>query len=173
MLLQIMKNRGGFTLVELLLYAAMLSIIIFSVGIFLNLTLQSRTKNQVIAEVEQQGILAMQRMMQVVRNSNLINSPATGASGSTLSVNMPQAALSPTVFALSGGAVTITEGTGATVSLTNNLVSVTGLTFTNVSRASTPGTVRVQFTITYINNSGRNEYDYSKTFDSDASLRDN
>ncbi len=168
-----MKNRGGFTLVELLLYAAMLSIIIFSVGIFLNLTLQSRTKNQVIAEVEQQGILAMQRMMQVVRNSNLINSPATGASGSTLSVNMPQAALSPTVFALSGGAVTITEGTGATVSLTNNLVSVTGLTFTNVSRASTPGTVRVQFTITYINNSGRNEYDYSKTFDSDASLRDN
>lgn len=167
-----MKNRG-FTLVELLLYAAMLSIIIFSVGIFLSLLLQSRTKNQVIAEVEQQGVLAMQRMTQVVRNSTLINSPATGASGSTLSVTMPQAPSSPTVFALSGGVITMAQGMGATVGLTNNLVSVSGLTFSNLSRAGTVGTVRLQFTITYINNSGRNEYDYSKTFDSDASLRDN
>lgn len=168
-----MKDNRGFTLVELLLYAALLSIIIFSVGIFLNLLLQSRTKNQVIAEVEQQGMLAMQRMTQVVRNSTLINSPATGASGSTLSVTMPQAVLSPTVFALSGGVITMTQGVAAAVGLTNDLVSVSGLTFSNLSRAGTPGTVRVQFTITYINNLGRNEYDYSKTFDSDASLRDN
>jgi hypothetical protein len=77
------------------------------------------------------------------------------------------------VFALSGGTITMTEGAGAAVSLTNNLVNVSGLSFSNLSRASTPGTVRIQFTITYINNSGRNEFDYSKTFDSNASLRDN
>lgn len=167
-----LKN-SGFTLVELLLYVGLLSIVMFSAAVFLSLLLQSRTKNQVITEVEQQGVLAMQRMMQVVRNSTLINTPAVGASGSALSVNLPQAALSPTVFALSGGAITMTEGAGAAVSLTNNLVSVTGLTFSNLSRASTPGTVRIQFTISYINNSGRNEFDYSKTFDSDASLRHN
>ena len=168
-----MKDNRGFTLVELLLYVGLLSMVMFSAALFLSMLLQSRTKNQVVAEVEQQGVLAGQRIMQVVRNSTLINTPAVGASGSSLSVNMPQAALSPTVFALSSGVITMTEGAGTAVSLTNNLVSVTGLTFTNQSRASTPGTVRIQFTVSYINNSGRNEFDYSKTFDSDASLRDN
>ncbi len=166
------KNRG-FTLVELLLYGGLLSILIFSTTIFLTLILQTRTKNQVITEVEQQGALVLVRLMQVVRNSVLINTPATGASGSSLSVSMPQAALNPTVFALSSGVITMTQGASSAVSLTNNLVSVTGLTFSNVSRASTPGTARVQFTVSYINNSGRNEFDYSKTFDSDVSLRDN
>ncbi len=168
-----MKDNRGFTLVELLLYVGLLSMVIFSAALFLSLILQSRMKNQVVAEVEQQGVLAVMRIMQVVRNSTLINTPAVGSSGSTLSVNLPQAALSPTVFVLSGGTITMTEGVGTAVSLTNNLVSVTGLIFSNVSRASTPGTVRIQFTISYINNSGRNEFDYSKTFDSDASLRDN
>lgn len=167
------SKTGGFTLIELLLYGGLLSMVIFSLAIFLSLLLQSRTKNQVVAEVEQQGVLAMVRMMQVVRNSTLINTPAVGASGSTLSVNMPQAGLSPTVFALGSGAITMTEGVAAAVSLTNNLVSVSGLTFTNLSRVGTPGTVRIQFTISYVNSSGRNEFDYSKTFASDASLRDN
>ncbi len=164
---------SGFTLVELLLYVALLSIIVFSVGIFLNLLLQSRAKNQVIAEVEQQGVLAVQRIVQVARNSTLVNTPAVGTSGSTFSVNVPAGSLSPTVFTLSGGKITMQEGVGSAVDLTNSLVSVTSLTFSNVSRSSTPGTVRIQFTISYINNSGRSEFDYSKIFDSDASLRDN
>ena len=169
-----MKSRtGGFTLVELLLYVATLSIMITAVSIFLSLLLQMRTKNRVIAEVEQQGILASMKITQAIRNSILINTPAAGASGSTLSLTVTPVSSSPTLFALSGGAVTMTEGAGAAVGLTNNLVSVSGLTFSNLSRAGTPGTVRVQFTITYINNSGRNEFDYSKIFDSNASLRDN
>ena len=166
-------KTGGFTLIELLLYGGLLSMVIFSVAVFLSLLLQSRAKNQVVAEVEQQGMLATMRIMQVVRNSALINVPAVGASGSTLAVNLPQVGLSPTVFALGSGAITMTEGVAAAVSLTNNLVGVSGLTFTNLSRVGTPGTVRIQFTVSYINNSGRNEFDYSKTFDSDASLRDN
>lgn len=166
-------KTGGFTLIELLLYGGLLASVIFSLAVFLSLLVQSRMKNQVVAEVEQQGMLATMRMLQVVRNSSLINAPAAGASGPTLAVNMPQVGLSPTVFALGSGAITMTEGAAAAVSLTNNLVSVSGLVFTNLSRAGTPGTVRIQFTISYINNSGRNEFDYSKTFDSDASLRDN
>jgi len=50
-------------------------------------------------------------------------------------------------------------------------VTVSGLTFQNLSRSATPGTVRIQFTLTHVNPAGRNEYSFAKTFIGSATLR--
>lgn len=55
--------------------------------------------------------------------------------------------------------------------LINSRVTVSNLTFSNLSRPGTPGTVRIQFTLTHINPEGRQEYNFSKTFYDTATLR--
>jgi hypothetical protein len=67
--------------------------------------------------------------------------------------------------------VQIQDGPGTPVLLTNDKVRITSMTFKNLSRPSTPGNIQVSFTLSRINNSNRNEYDYQKTFTSSATLR--
>ncbi|MBI4713620.1 hypothetical protein HY771_00310 [Candidatus Uhrbacteria bacterium] len=164
-------TSAGFTLLELLLYVGISSIILLSISVFLFSLIESRTKNQVIAEVEQQGAQVMQTIEQTARNAEAINSPTIGANASTLSLDVVTGGYDPTVFDLSSGVIRITEGAGSAVSLTNSRVTATSLTFYNLSRTSTPGIIRVQFTLTHINLEGRNEYTYSKTFVGSAALR--
>jgi prepilin-type N-terminal cleavage/methylation domain-containing protein len=165
------KFSRGFTLIELLLYVSISSIILLVSIFFLQTLLESRIKNQTIAEVEQQGLQIMQLITQTIRNSDSINSPALGVSATSLSVNTITGGLNPTVFDLSGGVVRIKEGSAAVVPLTNSRITVSALSFFNLSRMGTPGSVRIQFTINYVNSVGRNEYSFTKTFISSATLR--
>ncbi len=165
------NKNSGFTLVELLLYISIASIIVFTSASMLQFTLQSRVKNQTIAEVEQEGAQVMQLITQTIRNGTLINSPTIGNSGASLSVNVVTGSNSPTVFDLSSSAMRIKEGAGVAVNLTSSKVTVSNLNFQNLSRAGTPNTIRVSFTITYTNSSGRNEYSYTQKFYGSASLR--
>ena len=168
----LIKNTAhGFTLIELLLYVAISSIILLAISAFLSTLLESRVKNQTIAEVEQQGAQVMQTVTQAVRNADLINSPAAGASAATLSINTYVGGNNPTLVDLSSGVIRMTEGVGSPVALTNSRITASALTFQNLSRASTPGIIRVSFILTQINSSGRNEYNFSKTFNASASLR--
>ncbi|OGE33190.1 hypothetical protein A3C59_03680 [Candidatus Daviesbacteria bacterium RIFCSPHIGHO2_02_FULL_36_13] len=166
-----MKKGNGFTLIELLLYIAVASIIVFTTASMLRFTLESRVKNQTIAEVEQEGAQVMALITQTVRNGTLINSPTIGNSAASLSLVVTDGASSPTVFDLSSGAVRIKEGAGATINLTSSRITVSNLNFQNLSMTDTPNIIRVSFTVTYTNSSGRNEYDFAKTFYGSADLR--
>ena len=53
------KNNKGFTLVEILLYMAIAGIIVLAISSLLFLITQSKIKNQVITDVEYQGIQVM------------------------------------------------------------------------------------------------------------------
>ena len=165
------KNKSGFTLIELLLYVSISAMMLLVISVFLSSLLQSRIKNQTIAEVEQQGFQVMQMITQTARNAEAITSPAQGASASSLTLDVIAAANDPTIFDAASGVIRITEGVGSAISLTNSRVTTSVLTFQNLSRASTPGTIRIQFTLTHVNPEGRNEYSFSKTFIGSATLR--
>jgi Tfp pilus assembly protein PilW len=165
------KNPKGFTLIEMLLYIAITSAMLLAISVFLMALIQSRVKNQTIAEVDQQGIQVMQMLTQIARNAEAITSPAQGASASSLTLDVISATNDPTIFNLSNGVINITEGTGTTVALTNSQVTADSLTFKNLSRTSTPGTIRIQFTLSHVNLENRNEYSFTKTFTGTATLR--
>lgn len=165
------RHVRGFTLVELLLYIALTTIMVGTTSVFLFLTLQVRIKNQIINEVEQQGQQAMQRITQVVRNAVTLTSPSIGASGSSVTLTVTPPGNSSTVFDLSAGVLRIAEGAGSPVALTNARVTASALTFTNTSRSAASEDLRVQFTLTSVNSSGRNEYDFTKTFTTTAHVR--
>lgn len=164
-------NKKAFTLIEMILYVSLVSTMLFVIVSFLSLILQSRIKNQSIAEVDQQGIQVMQIVTQTIRNAIQINSPSLGASGSSLSINVVSAPNNPTIFDLSSGTIRITEGASSPVSLTSNRITASNLTFQNLSPNSTGGSIRITFTLSQKNPGSKNEYDFTKTFYDTATLR--
>lgn len=160
-----MKKEKGFSLIELLLYVSIAAIVVLVVSGLLYTILQARVKNQTIAEVDQQGAQLVQIINQIVRNSQSVNSPTSGSSNS-LSLGQTNASVNPTVFDLSSGVLRITEGSGSAVPLTNSRVSISGLTFQNLSDS-----IKFQFTISHINSGSRSEYDYTKNFYGTANVR--
>lgn len=163
-------SSGGFTLIELLLYVSIVGVLLISVSMFFATTSDARIKNQSISEVNQQGNAALDLITQTIRNADSVTLPATGATGSALNLNVPSAGQSPTIFNLNGTALQVKEGSSNAILLTNNKVALSSLTFKNLSRSGTPGVVQVSFTISRVNNSGKNEYDYQKTFTGTAAL---
>jgi len=161
--------KKGFTLIEVLLYVSIGGILIFLLANLIFMTMESRVKGQVINEVDGQGIQVMQLITQTIRNADSITSPTIGASGSSLSLNVTGA--NPTIFLLSGNKIVISESGGANVDLTSSRIIASNVIFYNVSRPATSGSIKIQFTLTHVNNTGRNEYNYSKTFYGTASLR--
>jgi len=165
------SRQHAFTLVELLLYIGIASSILFASTFFLGMLLESGVKNETVAEVEQQGLEIMELLTQTIRNADVIVAPAEGASTASLSLNTYTAGLNPTVFDLSGGAIHIQEGSGSPVTLTNSRVTASSLNFQNLSRSGTPGVVRISFSLSSVNPSGRSEYNFSKIFYASAALR--
>lgn len=166
-----LKAGTGFTLIELLLYIAISSILLLALSIFLSTLIQARIKNQTIMEVENQGLLVMRQITQTIRNAEAITVPAEGSNASSLTLDVITVAQDPTMFDVSGGVIQVTEGAAAPIALTNSRVTVSSLTFYNLSRTGTPGTIRIQLVLAYVNPSGRNEYSYQKSFFGTATLR--
>ncbi|HAT73707.1 MAG: hypothetical protein US30_C0007G0049 [Candidatus Moranbacteria bacterium GW2011_GWF2_36_839] len=166
------KKNNGFTLVEVLLYVMILSAMTLTISVLLFLVFQARVKGQTIAEVEQNGQRVMQIVAQTIRNADSITSPTIGTSAKSLTLVVPTSTKNPTIFSLSGSTIQIKEGSNANVALSNSRVVVSDLNiFSNLSQSGTPGTIKIQFTLSHLNPSGRNEYDYSETFYGSSSLR--
>lgn len=165
------RRLEGFSLIELILYIGITSTVLMAISLLLFQTFGSRARQQVISEVDQQGAQVMRLVTQALRNAETINAPLLGASAAALSIHMLNPSIDPTVVDLSSGIIRMTEGAGAVTALTNSRVTATNLQFQNLSLSNTPGTVRLSFTLTYVNPGGRAEYAYTKTFVASASLR--
>lgn len=164
-------KKKGVTFIELLLYISISAIILMISSVFLSVLLSARVKNQTMAEVGQQGMQIMQIITNSVRNADLINFPLTGDSGTSLSLALASSSLNPTFFTFSSDGIQIQEGAGEVIALSSSRVVISDVIFQNLSLPNTPGIVRVQFTVSHINPSGRNEYSSSKNFTTSISLR--
>lgn len=168
---QLDRLAQGFTLIELLLYIGISSSVLLLTALLLGTTLEASVKNQTISEVDQQGTFAMDTILRTIRNASSISSPGSGVTLGSLTIAVSVPAENPTTFSLSGGALRVQKGVASPMALTSNTVAVSGVSFQNLSSVGSPGNIRVVFTITRTNVSGRGEYSYSKTFVGTASLR--
>lgn len=165
------SSATGFTLIELLFYVVTVGALLTAAIGFFGVITSDRVKNQSISEVNQQGAIAMDYLTTTIRNASSITSPAAGATAASLTVVVPTASLSPTVFSLNGTVLQVAEGAGAAVPLTGGQVSISGLSFKNLTRSGTKGTVQISFIASRVNTTGRNEYDYQKTFVTSVMIR--
>ncbi len=161
----------GYTLIELILYMSIVGSLLTAMTLYFGTSTDARIKSQSVVEVNHQGSLAMDAITQKIRNASSITSPTAGNSAASLTLAMPAGVDNPTVFDAPSTALRINKAGAGAVALTNSLVQISSLSFTNLTRSGTPGVVRVSFTISMVNTSGSNNYDYQKTFYASAALR--
>lgn len=164
-------HTAGFTLIELLLYVGLISIFMTVLAFFFASSVSMRVKNQAENNVNQQASFVMEIMTNTIRSADSITSPTANNTGSSLTLSVPTAASSPTIFQLSGTTLQVKKGTAGAVDLTDATVKISSLSFINTSKASTPGSIQISLTMTATTGSTRDEFNYQETFTTAASLR--
>lgn len=167
-----MKAKG-FTLIEFLIYFALLAMVMGSVTIFAVDVVKSRNKTRIVAEVEQNARLGLSRILRSVRQASKLN---TGASAfdideGALSLEMSVGAVDPTVFDLSSGVLRMKEGAGPATPLTTDDVVVTRLRF---SRDTFPGgskAVTVELGLRYAAGATNTDFIYVSSASGTAVIR--
>jgi prepilin-type N-terminal cleavage/methylation domain-containing protein len=155
-----MKDQG-FTLIELVVYIAIVSGILVLITGFLWNVIFGNIKESSYREVQQNARFALMRMAQEIRKATNINSPLPGGSDTSISLTMADATLDPTVFDISQGRLRITQGTSSPQEITTDSTIVKNIQFTNLSYPGTAGTVRIEIEIANSGLSNLPEYQAS------------
>jgi type II secretory pathway pseudopilin PulG len=164
------KNEYGFTLIELILYIALITLILSALVPFAWNMIESGVKSSVQQEVNANARYISERIKYEVRNATGINSVAA----TSISLATATPATNPTVIDLSGGNIRIKQGTGAAVNLNSSNTVINSLTFTNLTSGDTK-TKNIQFVFTTAASFGvaRQEYQDSVVIEGDAEVRSN
>lgn len=159
------KKRAGFTLIEFIIYSAIVTIIVGMIVLISVNVMGARARIITREEVSHNARFVLGTIRHEIRNAQVID---------TVNVSLLQLtdAVGDTVtFNLSGGAVTMAKFGGSAVDLTSDLVNVSSLQFTDVSYAETPGTIKIEMTINFVNELGRAEWEFEETFYVTENLR--
>ncbi|HOX96590.1 MAG TPA: type II secretion system protein [Candidatus Woesebacteria bacterium] len=142
-------NSSGFSLIELILYVALLGIIVSGMVTFGLNVVQIRIKNRVEQEVIANTRLVTRRINYEIRNSSAVNS----VTAESISLASGDSARNPTVISLSGGTVTIGYGSTGSCStivpcpLTSRNTTVQSLLFADMSSGVSPQSVKYEVVV--------------------------
>lgn len=162
----------AFTLIELIIYIAIVGLILVVASTFAWQIIQGNIKLSAYREVEQNANFAMEKIAKAIQNSSKIVQPEDpGDETDYLFLRMPDPAKTLTEFKIFDGKITMSEGAAGPYPLTTDRVEVTNLKFTNLSYEDTPGTVRIEMTIEHLNPGGRSEYQASISLENSVNLR--
>lgn len=143
-----MKGKYGFTLVEILIYAAVFSVsAVFLVNILTSIT-NIQLKQASVNEVNQQISFVSETVKRYIRESSVVSNSA-GTASSSLSLRMASSSLDPTIFYTDSSMLYMQEGTSTAVALTNDKVLVSNFSVTKYENPGGNAVVQVDLTIDY------------------------
>mgnify|MGYP000703373839 CR=1 FL=1 len=142
-------RRSGFTLVEFVIYFGLIGLVMTGVVGFMLDYMRSYNKAIVISRTEQEARFGLARVLRAVRQATRVNdgSSVFGSASGVLSLDVPSAQATPTVFDLSGGALRIKEGAGAATALTSGEVVVRSLRFAKDGNGN--AAITIEMTVGY------------------------
>lgn len=150
-------HRSGFTLVEVILYIGIFTIVTGFMVSILTTTTRIGTQESASAEVTNQLNFVMQTIQRLIRVSSNIE-VQVGVSTSTLKLRMADPNKDPTCISLVGGVIKLAEGSdlanrqncaSITTDLTNDQVIVDSLNFKKIIQYPGHDTVTFDLTMTY------------------------
>jgi type II secretory pathway pseudopilin PulG len=168
-------NCSGFTLIETLIYIAIVATAVSSFVLFSISVSNSRNKTYVVQEVQANVRVALNIMSQKIRAAQSVATTTStyDTDPGFLILNMASTTLNPTHIGLNqnDGILGIKEGNAATTSITSDEVLVTNLVFTNLTGSSTQENTRIQMTIEYNNPSGDDDFNYLQSVQTAVGVR--
>lgn len=168
------KNQKGFTLIETIIYIAIIGTVI---AVFVDFSLSvSSSRNKVYSaqEVHANAREILSLITTKVHEADNINIGAStfGADPGVLSLAMTDPAKNPTIIFLNqdDGQLQITEGLDPVINISSDEVKVKNLVFSNLSPSTKRENVKIDLTIEY-NGSEDVDFNYSRSFQTSASIR--
>lgn len=165
-------NRGGFSLLELLIYIAILSILMVVISniliSFLKANGQSQSKNEVNSSIRFVGEL----LRQDIRNASSVSEPASPAGTSSSTLILTRNGVTIT-YDTSGGILRRQENGNPTVDVTNSKVLVGTPIFTRIENANSvfnTTSVAIAINMTFSYNSASPDLAYSDSLQTTVSL---
>lgn len=161
------QKLPGFSLLEILLYLSIMSIVVTVSSALFNVLIEGRLRNQVQVEINQQGNAIVDTFATTLRNSESI----TNITADSITFEGYDDELNPIVLDETDGTITISYAGGAATPLHSDDVTISNLTFTDVSNALTTGSVKISFDMGYNSTSQRAAFQTVETFSTTATLR--
>ena len=165
---------AGFTIIEFVVYIAVLAILGGAVLTLFLWTLKAHTKTQVLQETTFSMQLAMDRIMHEVREAENLYLPTTTATQVSLETktSIPPGETSGYIdFFLCGQTLCIKKEGGVPLALTPSTVEVTNLSFIPISTDTDFPSLRIFIEVRHKNPNNRPELEAVMSATSTASLR--
>jgi type II secretory pathway pseudopilin PulG len=144
---RIIKKQKGFTLIEVLIYSALLALFIGAVLAFISSILGTTDtlleKNEVMANRE----LVERKLNWIFSGASSVLEPVVASSSLRLKLNGSSTAVYPATVELSDGKLTLAIDGEAPIPITNNRVRVTQFTAEHYSSAQAASTVKLTFIV--------------------------
>jgi len=160
------RSTAGFSLVELIMYLAIIgSLVGVVVGMFVSFN-RLRVKSESQTELSQDARSAMERLRQELVKASAVCAPTAGNNGNTLDLIVS----TPTCFRINSGVLEMSESgaggacgsytcSGSWNPITSSKVSVTNSDiFTRIDNTGAKSTIQIKLTLIYNN---RPEYSYT------------
>jgi Tfp pilus assembly protein PilW len=166
-----LNNSHGFSLLELLVYMAILAgFLIVIVNLFFIISTSS-AKEEARAEVRQNLRFAIEQIKADIRFSGaaiVINAPTSGGAGNTLNFTIGG---TTTDFSVASGVLQRTRG-AVTQNITTDkvAVSVANSIFTRIDNVGAKPTIQIVLTMSY-NDNGRPDYKFFESVQTTVSVR--
>jgi type II secretory pathway pseudopilin PulG len=156
-------DKKGFSLVEILIYTAIIGIVgaLFT-NILISVTrVQNRQTSSI--EVNQQMNFALSTIKRLIRESSAVEI-AAGAPASILKLRVKDSAKDPTNITASAGKITVQQGANPAFDLTTGSVVVNQLSFWKITAYPGRDTVQIDISISY--NTENPQQQFTKTLTS-------
>jgi len=146
------KNKTGFTLIEILIYASLLVLLIVlmanAVASLSHIIVEAKTERAIRSSAE----AAIERITREIRFAQTVDTGTSsfGTHPSTLvltSIDPFTEAPQTVTISFASNQVTIKKGTGAVETLTSDSVTVTNLVFRHIVNGATSESIRTELTI--------------------------
>ena len=165
--------QSGFTLIELILYVALIAIFISAAILFTWDIIFGQAKAETINMVNHELRFVSQRIAYEIRNAQSIDQVI----GSQLHLRVSDASRNPTVILLEDGQIKIGFGTSSNCpisspcSLTSNQVQVDELNFVDLSSGNESH--NVSFNLTISSQGDKKEWQWKQSYRGTAEIRSN
>lgn len=144
------KSGAGFTLIEIIIYMALLSIFLLTLTDIFTSILDVQLESDATSAVEQDGRFLLSRFSYDINRASSITIPsAIGSSSNSLSIVIGGITYT---YALGGSNLGLTNNLG-TSNLNGSDTAISGLTFQKIANSTIAGTketIKINFTISSI-----------------------
>jgi type II secretory pathway pseudopilin PulG len=139
------KQDNGFTLIELILFMAMFSVILIVLSSLFSAIVEKQLETESVSTVENDSKFITSRLIYDISRADSITTPAAlGAQSASLSIVISGVTFT---YAISNGDLELTQGV-ETNDINSTGTTISGLNFTRLGNSTGKHTVQVTYTIT-------------------------